>query len=107
MGEPDILNLLQNKDALIKYLIGIIISSDKNTAGLNGMKARGFSSEGMLEKVIQVTAKQSQQLKHLALVAFILTQSEKFDIIVAQMLVNMGRGDEALQKMIEKKFRGE
>jgi len=107
MDQPDIINLLDDKKGLIKYLIGIIMSSDNNTAGLNGMKARGFSSEGMLEKVIQVTAKQSQQLKHLALVALILTQSEKFDIIVAQMLVNMGRGDEALQKMFEKKFRGE
>lgn len=104
MGEPDILNLLQNKDALIKYLIGIIISSDKNTAGLNGMKERGCSTEFMLEKVIQVTAIQSQQLKHLALVALILAKSSKFDIIIAEIMLEMGRGDEALRAMMEMKL---
>lgn len=104
MGEPDILNLLQNKDALIKYLIGIITSSDKNTAGLKGMKERGCSTEFMLEKVIQVTAIQSQQLKHLALVALILTQSFKFDTMIAEIMEQMGRGEDALRAMLGIKF---
>lgn len=107
MEKPDIVNLLKDKTGLIEYLASTILSADKITDGLYKMKERGFSTNGMLEKVIEVTALQSQQLKHIALVALILAQSEKFDIIVAQMMVNMGRGEEALQKMFEKKFRGE
>ena len=104
MGQPDIINLLKDKTGLIKYLLETIVSSDKVTNGLLGMKERGFSTEGMLENVIQVTAKQSQQLKHLALVALLLTQSRDFDTMVAQMMIRMGRGEEALKAMIDQKF---
>lgn len=51
-----------------------------------------------------MTAIQSQQLKHLALVALILAKSSKFDIIIAEIMLEMGRGDEALRAMMEMKL---
>ena len=105
MEQVDIANLLKNKTALIKYLLDIIMDADHNTQGLLGMKARGFSTEGMLDNVLKVTAKQSQQLKHLALVALLIAQSRDFDTKVAEMMMKMGRGEEALNAMFEAKFR--
>ena len=89
MEQPDIINLLKDKQGLIKYLLGIIMDADRNTQGLLGMKERGFSTEGMLDNVLKVTAKQSQQLKHLALVALLISQSSDFDGMVGQMMIKM------------------
>ena len=100
-----ILRLLKDKAGLIKYILEIMMTADKNTQGLLGMKERGFSTEGMLDNVIKVTAKQSQQLKHLALVALMFTQSRDFDTSVAEMMMKMGRGEEALRAMMEAKFK--
>jgi hypothetical protein len=107
MEQPDIINLLKDKQGLIKYLLGIIMDADRNTQGLLGMKERGFSTEGMLDNVLKVTAKQSQQLKHLALVALLISQSSDFDGMVGQMMIKMGRGEEALKAMFEAKLKGQ
>ena len=88
------------------YLLRTIMNANKNTDGLRAMKDRGFSQEGMLEKVIEVTAIQAQQIKNLALVALLYTQSDSFDSSVAMMMVKMGRGEEALQAMMDAKLRG-
>ncbi len=106
MEGPDIINLLKDKSGLIKYLLGIIMEVDYNTKGLLGMKERGFSTEGMLDNVLKVTAKQSQQLKHLALVALLISQSSDFDGMVGQMMIKMGRGKEALKAMFDAKLKG-
>lgn len=107
MQQPDIINLLKDKSGLIKYLLNIIMTADRDTKGLLAMKERGFSTEGMLENVLKVTAKQSDQMKHLALVALLLAQSSDFDVMVGHMLNKMGRGEEALRVMFEKKLKGE
>ena len=107
MEQPDIINLLKDKQGLIKYLLGIIMDADRNTQGLLGMKERGFSTEGMLDNVLKVTAKQSQQLKHLALIALLISQSSDFDGMVGQMMIKMGRGEEALKAMFEAKLKGQ
>ena len=107
MQQPDIINLLKDKSGLIKYLLNIIMTADRDTKGLLSMKERGFSTEGMLENVLKVTAKQSDQMKHLALVALLLAQSSDFDVMVGHMLNKMGRGEEALKAMFEAKFKGQ
>ena len=104
-GDIDIVNLLNDKTGLIEYLLHVIVSADKHTNGLRSMRDRGFSQEGMLEKVIEATAVQSQQLKHLALIALMLTQSDDFDAMVAKMMIKMGRGDEALRAFMNSKLR--
>lgn len=106
MNETDIINLLNDKSALLKYILEMIISSEKFTGGLRSMKERGWSQEGMLDKVVEISAIQSQQIKHLALIALLLVQSNDFDGMVARMAVKMGKGEEALKAMLNAKLRG-
>ena len=105
MEKFDIINLLKDKTALVKYLLDTIMDADRNTQGLLGMKERGFSTEGMLDNVLKVTAKQSQQLKHLALVSLLVAQSKDFDVKVVEVMTKMGRGGEALQAMMDAKLK--
>lgn len=105
MEQPDIMNLLKDKSGLVKYLYDMITSSEKNAIGLRQMKERGWSQEGMLDKVVEVTAIQSSQMKHLALVCLLMVQSREFDSMVAHLMIDMGRGQEALQEMLKAKFR--
>lgn len=102
----DIVNLLKDKTALIKYILGMITSSEKFAQNLPQLRQRGWSDQGMLDKVIEITAIQSQQIKHLALVALITVQSRDFDGNVADMMINMGRGEEALKAMFDAKLKG-
>lgn len=102
----EMLALLRNKKMLLAYIIKMIMSSDNNARGLRSMKDRGFSQEGMLEKCIEVTAIQSEQLKHLALVCMLLVQSDKFDFMVAQAAMKMGNPDEVLKAMFDAKING-
>ena len=68
----DIVNLLKDKTALIKYILGMIQSSEKFAVNLPQLREKGWSERGMLDKVIEITAIQSQQIKHLALVAMLV-----------------------------------
>jgi len=102
----DIVNLLNNKEALIRYILGMITSGEKFAQNLPQMRERGWSEQGMLDKVIEITAIQSQQIKHLALVALIAVQSSDFDGSVGEMMVKMGRGEEALKAMFDAKLKG-
>lgn len=101
----DIADLIKNKEALMGYIHQMILSSEKNAAGLRRMKERGFSDAGMLEKVIEVTAIQSEQIMKLAMVALFIVQGGDWDKNVAEVMMRMGRGQEALQEMLKAKFK--
>lgn len=103
----DIVDLIQNKESLLGYLNQMVKSSEKNAAGLRGMKERGFSDAGMLEKVIEVTAIQSDQIGNLAIIALFMVQGSDWDKNVAEVMMRMGRGREALQAMLKAKFKRE
>lgn len=102
----DIVNLLKDKKALIKYLLDMITSSEKFAQNLPQLRQRGWSEQDMLDKVIEITAIQSQQIKHLALVALIITQSREFDGSVGEMMIKMGRGEDAIKAMFDAKLKG-
>ena len=102
----DIANLLTDKKALIRYILETITSSDKFAQNLPHLRERGWSEKGMLDKVIEITAIQSNQIKHLALIALLLTQSDDFDTMVGQMMIKMGRGEEAIKAMFDAKLKG-
>ena len=102
----DIVNLLKDKSALIKYILGMIQSSEKFAVNLPQLREKGWSEKGMLDKVIEISSIQSQQIKHLALVALIVVQSSDFDGHVADMMIKMGRGEEALKAMFDAKLKG-
>ena len=102
----DIVNLLKDKTALVRYIYNTILSSDKFAQNLPQLREKGWSEQGMLDKVIEITAIQSQQIKHLALVALLVVQSSDFDGHVADMMIKMGRGEEALKAMFDAKLKG-
>ena len=102
----DIVNLLRDKTALIKYILGMIQSSEKFAVNLPQLRDKGWSEKGMLDKVMEVSAIQSQQIKHLALIALLVVQSSDFDGHVADMMIKMGRGEEALKAMFDAKMKG-
>lgn len=102
----DIVNLLTDKTALVNYLLNMITSNDKFAKNLPQLRDRGWTEPGMLDKVIEITAIQSRQLKHLALVAMLIVQSRDFDTMVGQMMIKMGRGEEALSAMFDAKLKG-
>ncbi len=103
----DIVDLINNKEQLLGYLNQMVKSSEKNAAGLRSMKERGFSDAGMLEKVIEVTAIQSDQIGNLAIIALFIVQGGDWDKNVAEVMMRMGRGREALQAMLKAKFKRE
>lgn len=102
----DIVNLLNDKKALIKYILDMMTSSEKFAQNLPQLRDRGWSEQGMLDKVIEITAIQSQQIKHLALIALFTVQSSNFDTQVGEMMIKMGRGDEAIRAMFNAKLKG-
>lgn len=104
--QVDILNLLKDKSGLLKYVLGMIESSDKFARNLPELRQRGWSEQGMLDKVLEISAIQSQQIKHLALIALLLVQSDDFNSMVSKLMIKMGRGDEALSAMLNAKLNG-
>jgi len=102
----DIVNLLKDKTALAKYLLGTIVSSEKFAENLPHLREKGWSEQGMLDKVIEISAIQANQIKHLALVALLLVQSRDFDGHVGELMIKMGRGEEALKAMLDAKLKG-
>lgn len=104
--QVDILNLLKDKSALLKYVLDMIASSDKFARNLPELRQRGWSEQGMLDKVLEISAIQSQQIKHLALIALLFVQSDDFNTMVAKLMIKMGRGDEALSAMLDAKLKG-
>ena len=101
----DIANLLKDKTALIKYILEMITSSEKFAQNMPQLRERGWSEQGMLDKVIEITSIQSQQIKHLALIALLIVQSDDFDTSVALLMNKMGRGQEALRYMMNAKLK--
>ena len=102
----DIVNMLKDKTALIRYIYNTILSSDKFAQNLPQLREKGWSEQGMLDKVVEITAIQSQQIKHLALIALLLVQSNDFDTMVGHLMIKMGRGEEALKAMFDAKLKG-
>lgn len=101
----DIVNLLKDKEVLVRYIINTITVSEKFSQNLPQLRERGWTEGGMLDKVIEITAIQSSQIKHLALVALLAVQSSDFDGNVAEMMIRMGRGEEALSAMFDAKLK--
>ena len=80
-------DLLQARQEIIDYIQKIVSSSEKNAKGLREMKQRGFSDQGMLEKVVQVTAIQSDQIKMLATAVLVYVKSDEFTSKLAMSMV--------------------
>lgn len=102
----DLMDLLKDKERLIKYIISTLQNADKTYKGLLSMKERRFSDRGMLDKVVEVTAIQTNQIELLSIIALVYMGNSSFDRDVALILNRMGRGEEALQQMLKNKMEG-
>jgi len=100
----DLMDLLKDKERIIKYIISTLQNADKTYKGLLSMKERGFSDRGMLDKVVEVTAIQTNQIELLSVIALVYMGNSSFDRDVALILNRMGRGEEALQQMLKNKM---
>jgi len=102
----DILNLLKDKKEVISFLLQTIESNAKMSTGLRSMMQKNVSNDVKTQKLIEVVANQSIQIKHLSLLLLIYTQGSNFDSDTATMMMKMGRGEEALQQMFKNKMEG-
>jgi len=83
----DLVKLVTDTENTVKK---IITSSEKYAKGLRELEDRGFSDKGMLEKCIEITAIQSQQIRFLATICLSYVKTEKFasDLAIATVLQN-------------------
>lgn len=101
----DILNLLKDKKDVIKFLMKTIETNGKMATGLRKIKS-SENEKFKTEKLLEVVANQSEQIKHLSLLLLCYSQGGNFDVDVATMMNKMGRGNEALKQMFKNKMNG-
>lgn len=105
----EIFNLLKDKKDVISALIKAIDSNEKMAAGLKKLKdsdSSKYSENFKVEKLLEVVANQSIQIRQLSLINLIYAQSDSFDTDVAKLMMKMGRGEEALKQMFKNKLDG-
>lgn len=85
----DLMDLLKDKERIIKYIISTLQNADKINKGLLSMKERRFSDRGMLDKVVEVTAMQTKQIELLSIIALVYMGNSSFDRDVALILNRM------------------
>lgn len=98
-----IMDMLKNKGDVINFLLETIESNNKMSNGLRKL-TESNNQEFKMNKLLEVVANQSIQIKHLSLLLLIYAKSSDFDKDMAIMLNKMGRGEEALKQMFKNKF---
>lgn len=108
-----LLDLLKDKGDLIKFLLKVIDDSKKESEGLMKLQ-QSLSREDpntsieniskCLATTMKISAKQSDTIQKLSLIALISCSSNSFDTDVAQVMNKLGRGKEALQQMFKNKM---
>jgi len=80
-------DLLERRKEIEDYFQKMMVSCEHNANGLRSMKDRGYSDNGMIEMLIEVTAIQSNQIKNLASVCLAYVKSEEFTRNLAYSMV--------------------
>lgn len=106
MNEEIFLNLIRDKQALLTYLMQQMQTSAKIADTLPQLRERGWSEQGIVDKLTEITALQSKQILTLTQLMLIYTQDDAFTTHVAKMLNKMGHGDAALRAMFDAKLNG-
>jgi len=105
-----LLKLLKDKEKVIRFLLDITFDNDKVSKGLIKFQKSldENKSEANMAKAIQTTmkilSKQTDTIRQLSLLMLIYTQSDSFDTDIAKILNKLGKGEEALKTIIEKKL---
>jgi len=110
MDNKSLINLIRDKSGIIKFLLDTIVKSDEVSSGLRKyMKSDNVSEEKKIKVLLEITANQSIQIKKLASLLLIYTQSNSFTSDVAKMAMKLNNGDgsDILQAVIEDKFKNQ
>lgn len=102
----DILNLLKDKSSVLKFLLQTVENSNLMADGLNGFDKNDNSDKFKIDTLVRISRNQSIQIKQLASILIVYTQSSNFDSDMARMAIKMGKGEEALKQMFENKLNG-
>lgn len=103
----DIINLIKDKSGVLKFLLDTMIKSDNVNKGLRSYIGNdSISDQKKMDALLEVTANQTVQIKKLASILLIYSQSSSFDSDAAKMAMKFGKGEEALQTMFQSKFGG-
>lgn len=102
----ELIEILKDKSKIIEYLLKTISTNEKISNGLNGINIPEISTEGKVGKLLEVVSKQSLQIRQLSTILLVYTQSKNFDSQIAEIMVKFGKGEEALQIMLNKKMKG-
>lgn len=103
-AEP-LLNILEDKTSVLTFLTKEGPRQQKYANGLRGMKSAGFSQEGMLEKLIEVAAQQSEAISRMSALLLVYTQSSTFDQDLTRLLTKLGYGADALSIMMNNRIK--
>lgn len=106
MDQNALLNIIRDKKALLEYLLKQMQTSAKITDTLPQLRERGWSDQGIIDKLTEITALQSKQILTLTQLMLIYVQDDDFSSAVAKMAVKMGDGEAALRAMFEAKMKG-
>lgn len=107
MNEEIFLNLIRDKKALLAYLLKQMQTSAKISDTLPQLRERGWSEQGVVDKLTEITALQSKQILTLTQLMLIYVQDDDFSASVAKMCVKMGSDPEAaLRAMFDAKMNG-
>lgn len=107
MDQNVLLNLIRDKKALLEYLLKQMQTSVKISDTLPQLRERGWSEQGIIDKLTEITALQSKQIMMLTQLMLIYAQDDNFSSAVAKMTIKMGADpSEALRAMFEAKKNG-
>lgn len=101
----ELMDLLKDKEKVIRYVLNISKNASKIEGGILSMRKRGYTDGGMIDKLAEVAAMQTRQIELLSVIALVYMGNISFDRDVALILNRMGRGEEALQQMLENKMK--
>lgn len=108
MDVNGILDLIEDKSGVIKFLIETIMKSNDITENLRKYAGNEeISDKAKIKALLEVTANQNVQISKLASLLLVYTSSDSFTSDVAKMAVKFGKGEEALQRMFKQKLRGQ
>lgn len=101
----ELMDLLKDKEKIIRYVLNISKNASKIEDGILSMRKRGYTDGGMIDKLAEVAAMQTRQIELLSVIALVYMGNMSFDRDVALILNRMGRGEEALQQMLKNKMK--
>ena len=105
------MDMLKNKDRVVEAILKDLGACEQNTAAFQ--KLEGLYAEGCEvnpEKVMQASAKSIRHLndvnRRMLMLLLIYVVGGDYTSATAQVLMKMGRGDDALKEMFRQKMQG-